>query len=416
MADQTTEAQNGEVEREVDDLLKDPSKRAAILRRLEPADFPHLTPSGTAGGGGFPTPFGTFPTPSGTFSTPNGACPHPMTWFPYAPFPTVPFPWINPQITSTQRPADGETAVQPTPARSTEINGMATPVLIVDPDAPDNDEGENEEVTDSETIIEPLDPEEAKEFQDFDPKLKNQETWQPPTSMTSFLEKYFNQCLEAEERQAILDDFPKPQCDVLQAPKLDQSVREQLWKRRKDPQFGAEKTLYKLQEQLLEVTGPLACLWSDLLNPDSNPTNEQIIQLLQRALVLVGSTSHAISVERRKIAWGRINPSLKALAKEDYDDRKDNLFGPGFLEKASKKLDTDKALAKVVGEGYNPRKRSFEEDPNDLRRFLSKGAPAQYGGKGKQRQTKPYNTKPYNNNSKKYPHHNRKQQGSNRKQ
>ena len=217
--------------------------------------------------------------------------------------------------------------------------------------------------------------------------------------MTSFLERYFNQCLEVEERQAILESFPKPQCEAIQAPKLDPSVREQLWKKGKDPQFGAEKNLYKIQEQLLEVTGPVACLWSDLLNPDSKPTSEQIIQLLQRALVLVGSTSHAISVERRKIAWGRINPNLKALAKEDYDDSKGNLFGPGFLEKASKKLDADKALAKVVQEGHNPRKRSYEEDPNDLRRFLSKGTPAQYGGKGKQRQNKPYNK-----NSRKFSH------------
>ena len=51
----------------------------------------------------------------------------------------------------------------------------------------------------SKVYIEPLDPEEAKEFQDFDPKLKDQESWQPLSSMASFLEKYFNQCLEAED-------------------------------------------------------------------------------------------------------------------------------------------------------------------------------------------------------------------------
>ena len=172
-------------------------------------------------------------------------------------------------------------------------------------------------------------------------------------------------------------------------------MREQLSKKGKDPHFGSEKTLYKIQEQLLEVTGPLACLWSDLTRRDAKPTNEKIVQLIQRALVLVGSTSHAISVERRKIAWGSINPSLKALATENYENWKDNLFGPGFLE--TKKMDTDKAL---VRESPKPWKRPFEDDPNDLWCFLSQGAPAQYGSKGKQRQTKPYRTKKYYRNRK----------------
>ena len=107
----------------------------------------------------------------------------------------------------------------------------------------------------------------------------------------------------------------------------------------------------------------------------------------------MGSTYHSINVERRRLAWTRINPSLKPLAEEKYDKQEGNLFGPTFLEKASKKLEADKALAKVF---YNPqssqssRKHSFEEDPSDLRCFLSKGAPAQYGSKGKQRLQKPY--------------------------
>jgi len=114
-----------------------------------------------------------------------------------------------------------------------------------------------------------------------------------------------------------------------------------------DPKYGSEKTLFKLQEQLLEVTRPLTCLWHDLLQSENRSSNSQIIHLLQRALVLVGGTSQAINVERRRIAWARINPKLKALADEKYEERKDNLFGPGFLEKASKKMDADKAINKV---------------------------------------------------------------------
>ena len=81
---------------------------------------------------------------------------------------------------------------------------------------------------------------------------------------------------------------------------------------------------------------------------------------------------------------------MKSLAGESYDNCERNLFGPGFLEKASKKLDADKAMAKVTGSPTDNRKRPYEEDPTDLRSFLGKGAPA-HGGSGNQHQQKPYN-------------------------
>jgi len=58
-----------------------------------------------------------------------------------------------------------------------------------------------------------------------------------------------------------------------------------------------------------------------------------MIHLIQRALVLLGGTSQAINVERRWIAWARINPELKSLADDNYEDRNGDLFGPGFLDK-----------------------------------------------------------------------------------
>ena len=158
----------------------------------------------------------------------------------------------------------------------------------------------------------------------------------------------------------------------------------------------------------MEVTGLLTSLWDDLLRPDGKVSKDHIAQQIQRTLVLVGSTSHSINVKRRRVAWARINPKLKPLAEEDYKDREGNLFGPGFIEKASKKLEADRALAKVAQDGTRgQQKQPYEDDPKDLRCFLSNGAPAQYGSKGKQYQNKPYNRqsknwlkKPHNANQK----------------
>ena len=183
-------------------LLRDPVKRAEILRWLGITDSLHLTPSGNSGGSGFPSPFGTL-TPSGTFPAPWL---FPMPWFPYPSPPAVPSPW-----TGTQPPQDtSNSSVAPSPM----IEPVATPleksVAIVEDDT--GDEESDKEAADR---VEYLSKEEAGEFREFDPSLKDQESWQPPDYMIKFLDKHFNRCLEVEERQAILEDFPKPQCDIL---------------------------------------------------------------------------------------------------------------------------------------------------------------------------------------------------------
>ena len=63
-------------------------------------------------------------------------------------------------------------------------------------------------------------------------------------------------------------------------------------------------------------------------------SNEDV---LLRVLVLLDSASHAISLERRKIAWARINHKLKSLALGDYKKRETNfvqsrLHGEGVQE------------------------------------------------------------------------------------
>lgn len=74
--------------------------------------------------------------------------------------------------------------------------------------------------------------------------------------------------------------------------------------------------MFKVQEQVLEVTGTLTCPWADLLNKNAQVSSEDILLLIQRALVPLGSAAHTITLESRKIAWARINPKLKSLATE----------------------------------------------------------------------------------------------------
>ena len=66
-----------------------------------------------------------------------------------------------------------------------------------------------------------------------------------------------------------------------------EKIKDQIKKAGKNPHFGAEKSLFKIQERILEMTGPLTCLWSDTLNQKATVKQEDILLLLQRVLVLL---------------------------------------------------------------------------------------------------------------------------------
>ena len=122
-----------------------------------------------------------------------------------------------------------------------------------------------------------------------------------------------------------------------------------------------------LQEQLLDMAGSLTCLWEDM-------SKKEAIILIQRVLVLLGSASHSIEQERRRIAWSRINLStVNSVLQEDTEENKmeNTLFDNSFVEGAAKRLEEEKALAKVTGArlgGNSPSK--YQQYPNDSKTFF----------------------------------------------
>lgn len=146
-----------------------------------------------------------------------------------------------------------------------------------------------------------------------------------------------------------------------------QEMKEQLKKKREDlPHFELRSCCSRFKSIFLMWQAPWHAfgLTCSTRRPPRHPL---------ASATLVGEcvpACHTISQERRKIAWIRINPQLKSLATEEYS--KDSLFGPGFLKKASKRLDK-KELTTTTEE---------TKDKSDLRSSLSRGLTARYGGRG----------------------------------
>ena len=60
------------------------------------------------------------------------------------------------------------------------------------------------------------DNDKANLFAKFDPTVESPGTWDPPTQMSAFLERHFNRELDDKSREAILEDYPKPNCPALE--------------------------------------------------------------------------------------------------------------------------------------------------------------------------------------------------------
>ena len=142
----------------------------------------------------------------------------------------------------------------------------------------DQEEGDVEE----EDCLELLGDEEALELVQFEPAVDDEDAWTACDAINNYVKKTFNQVITTTTRDGIVKDYPKPKIECLSAPKLDEDVKKQIEMAGKDPHYGVEKHLYNLQKQILDMSGPLTCLWADLLNRDATVNPKDVILLLQR--------------------------------------------------------------------------------------------------------------------------------------
>ena len=142
----------------------------------------------------------------------------------------------------------------------------------------------------------------AEFFSDFNPYLTDplsEESWSPPKQMEDYIRDHFDRFLSEQERANIMVSLPRPQSDFLTSPQLDEEVRKFLAYDLKDKFLNnpLEPKLFSVQNLLLEVSGPLLCLWSNLLDETRTISRPEIIQIIQVSMVLLANASNSITVE-----------------------------------------------------------------------------------------------------------------------
>ena len=99
---------------------------------------------------------------------------------------------------------------------------------------------------------------------------------------------------------------------------------------------------------------PLANLWAELVNQklDGDPGAlipvTDVLDVIQRSIVLLGNANNLISKTRREVILESIQPSFKKYAKGDFSEASSDLFGVKFKETLVQQVEADTALSKAV--------------------------------------------------------------------
>ena len=165
-------------------------------------------------------------------------------------------------------------------------------------------EGEEED------IVTLLNDEEATEFRNFDPTVPDVSTWDAWEAINKYLEWNFTREMPDKERKRFYrtSQSPPARCWLPQTRRWDEDPDNQ------DPHFGVERPLYTIQQQILEMAGPLTCLWADMLDQNAKVDHQTVILLVQKVL----SFNHPGEEEGGLL--------------QEEKEKDASLFGGGFLE------------------------------------------------------------------------------------
>lgn len=248
----------------------------------------------------------------------------------------------------------------------------------------------------------------------FNPSLerddKDEFRFEPPKVIEQYIETHFRKSLSKEERTAMLKRHPKPNTKAALPPKLDQFLVDFSGKKLDK---ARDAQLSRIQASVLYVANPLTNLWAELLGQDlvGDPQAvipvADILEFIQRTLVLLGNANNQISEARRENALECVHPSLRKYGKCEFKDAEGDLFGDSFKEVLVKKVEADSALSKAVHIVTRSASVKTYQNPKGRWRgnsqFIPRGRTVQYGD-GSGRSHHPYQQPSYSYRGKgKYP-------------
>lgn len=152
----------------------------------------------------------------------------------------------------------------------------------------------------------------------FDPSSIIEKGSKVPKKITKYIAKYANQGISKKIRQEVTKNCGIPNSKQLQPKQTDRFVKKIFRKKFNQPLSDKkERTIINTQSiRILDATGSLAILWNEaekLKKRDKGVDPVDVINIVQRALVLIGNAHFVFMTDRRKGLLSRILPDCVDL-------------------------------------------------------------------------------------------------------
>ena len=175
--------------------------------------------------------------------------------------------------------------------------------------------------------------------------------FQAPSVVQSYLEKHFGRTLSEDERKAMQEVHPRPDCAAMQCPKVDEHIMKWLGNRYDK---SLDNAFVQIQSAVQAAVGPAACLWSALEEatkenggPDELPVAD-VLEVLQHTMVLLGNASALVSKHRRvSLLMAKDSCMAKSVKDMDLPPSGKVLFGKDFTTELTAKTKDAAALAEA---------------------------------------------------------------------
>ena len=224
-------------------------------------------------------------------------------------------------------------------------------------------------------------------------------TFQVPSDIKEYLDKYMKRCLTKEEREALFKQHPRPNLDSCLPPKVDKYMSEHLGKR-----FPRERDteLSKIQTAILASIRPLTLAWQHLVEAKLEDNQSmvvpatEVLTLIQQTICMIGNASEFTSQMRRAQILGEIDSSWSKFSSESFVSATGTLFGEKFQRSLGKRVENEVALAKAVSITKRSKKdkdvSSTRKDRHRNDQFFRRGPPAKYGSRQGKSSLHPYDS------------------------
>ena len=223
---------------------------------------------------------------------------------------------------------------------------------------------------------------------DFDPTsaaLEDEYTFSAQSTITSYIEKHFRRTLDKASRTAMHKAHPIPKTEATKAPKVDRFMQDYLASRFPKSE---DSDLARIQTAMLRASGPMTCLWAEMIDngllgdPEATINVHDVLNIIQRSLVLLGNANEMISQLRRSRLLQLVDKSLQKYAQEPRPDSGECLFGVDFTKHLKGQVETDTSLAQVVSMShrFHPYKNGRQPAITGTKQQFFRGGPARKWG------------------------------------